>query len=100
MAVVRRPMVLAHGRTPLIQSEIIRVSYPLLLHELLVITIREFMVSQKGRQAQTSVYLRVETLERLQQLSKRSRIPMASYLREAVDDLLRKHEEPKKRSTK
>ena len=45
------------------------------------------MVSQKGRQAQTSVYLPVETLERLQQLAKRSRIPMAAYLREAVEEL-------------
>jgi predicted DNA-binding protein len=58
------------------------------------------MVSQKGRQAQTSVYLPVETLERLQQLAKRSRIPMAAYLREAVEDLLKKYEEPKKRSAK
>jgi len=39
-------------------------------------------------------------LERLQQLSKRSRISMAAYLREAVEDLLKKYEEPKKRSTK
>jgi predicted DNA-binding protein len=58
------------------------------------------MVSQKGRQAQTSVYLPVETLERLQQLAKRSRIPMAAYLREAVENLLKKYEEPKKRSAK
>lgn len=58
------------------------------------------MVSQKGRQAQTSVYLPLETLERLQELSKRSRIPMASYMREAVDDLLKKYEEPKKKNTK
>ncbi len=58
------------------------------------------MVSRKGRQAQTSIYLPVEMLERLQQLSKRSRISMAAYLREAVEDLLKKYEEPKKRSTK
>jgi predicted DNA-binding protein len=58
------------------------------------------MVSQKGRQAQTSVYLPVETLERLQLLAKRSRIPMAAYLREAVEDLLKKYEEPKKRGAK
>ncbi len=50
------------------------------------------MVSQKGRQAQTSIYLPVETLEKLKSLSKRTRIPMAAYLREAVDDLLRKYE--------
>jgi predicted DNA-binding protein len=50
------------------------------------------MVSQKGRQAQTSIYLPVETLKRLQDLSKRTRIPMAAYLREAVDDLLEKHD--------
>jgi predicted DNA-binding protein len=58
------------------------------------------MVSRKGRQAQTSIYLPVETLQRLQLLSKRTRIPMASYLREAVDDLLKKYEEAKKRTTK
>jgi hypothetical protein len=100
MALVRRPAVLAHRRAPLIQIEMFRLLYPLLLHGLLVITRREFMVSRKGRQAQTSIYLPVETLERLQQLSKRSRIPMASYLREAVEDLLKKYEEPKKRTTK
>jgi predicted DNA-binding protein len=58
------------------------------------------MVSQKGRQAQTSIYLPLETLERLQALSKRSRISMASYMREAVEDLLKKYEEPKKKSMK
>ena len=78
----------------------VRILQLFILYELLVITIEEFMASQKGRQAQTSVYLPVETLERLQQLSKRSRIPMASYLREAVDDLLKKYEEPRKRPTK
>jgi hypothetical protein len=100
MIAVRRSAVFAHRRAPLIQIYAFRVLYGLLLHTLLVNTIEEFMVSQKGRQAQTSVYLPVETLERLQQLSKRSRIPMASYLREAVEDLLNKYQEPKKRSTK
>jgi hypothetical protein len=82
------------------QIPVIRVVYSLLLHCLLVITSSAFMVSKKGRQAQTSIYLPVETLEKLQQLAKRSRIPMASYLREAVEDLLKKYEEPKKRNTK
>jgi predicted DNA-binding protein len=59
------------------------------------------MASQKGRQAQTSIYLPLETLKRLQDLSKRTRIPMAVYLREAVDDLLEKHDAPRpKRSGK
>jgi predicted DNA-binding protein len=58
------------------------------------------MASKKGRQAQASIYLPAETLERLQQLSKRSRVSMASYLREAVEDLLKKYEEPKKKITK
>jgi hypothetical protein len=57
-------------------------------------------IQSQGRQAQTSIYLPVEMLERLQQLSKQSRISMASYLREAVEDLLKKYEEPKKRSSK
>jgi hypothetical protein len=99
MIVVRRPAVLPHRRAPL-QFCSFRVLWHLRLYTLLVITIEEFMVSQKGRQAQTSIYLPVETLERLQQLSKRSRIPMASYMREAVEDLLKKYEEPKKRNTK
>jgi hypothetical protein len=97
---VRRTAVRQHRRAPLIQIGDFPVLYTLLLHYLLVNTISEFMVSQKGRQAQTSIYLPVEMLERLQQLSKQSRISMASYLREAVEDLLKKYEEPKKRSSK
>ena len=100
MIVVRRSAVLPHRRAPFMQFCAFRVQWSLLLYTLLVITIEEFMVSQKGRQAQTSIYLPVETLERLQQLSKRTRIPMASYMREAVEDLLKKYEEPKKRNTK
>jgi predicted DNA-binding protein len=57
-------------------------------------------VGQKGRQIQTSIYLSAEALARLQQLAKRTRIPMAAYLREAVDDLLTKYDEPKKRGGK
>jgi predicted DNA-binding protein len=53
------------------------------------------MVSQKGRQAQTSLYLPLDTLERLKSLSKQTRIPMAAFLREAVEDLLRKYPPPK-----
>jgi len=55
------------------------------------------MVSKKGRQAQTSVYLSEEALLRLQQLSKRTKVPMAAYLREAVDDLLQKHDSLKRK---
>lgn len=52
---------------------------------------------QKGRQIQTSIYLTAEAFAKLQQLSKRTKVPMAAYLREAVDDLLKKHDEPPKK---
>ena len=58
------------------------------------------MASQKGRQAQTSIYLPVETLERLKELSRATRVPMAAYLREAVEDLLKKHDRVAKRVMK
>ncbi len=55
------------------------------------------MVHQKGRQAQVTLYLAPETLKQVQALSLRTRIPQAALFREAIDDLLRKHEEPKKK---
>ena len=49
------------------------------------------MTHMKGKRAVTTIYLRPEVLKALQGLSKRNDIPMAQYLREAVDDLLAKH---------
>lgn len=51
------------------------------------------MGTMKGKQAATSIYLLPEVLLAVQTLSKRTRIPMAALLREAVDDLLEKHGE-------
>jgi predicted DNA-binding protein len=49
------------------------------------------MPHMKGKRAVTTIYLRPEVLEALQNLSEQRDIPMAQYLREAVDDLLAKH---------
>lgn len=49
------------------------------------------MPHMKGKRAVTTIYLRPEVLEALQTLSERRDIPMAQFLREAVDDLLAKH---------
>jgi hypothetical protein len=45
----------------------------------------------KGRRTVTSVYLRPEVLLALQNLSASTDIPMAHYLRRAVDEFLEKH---------
>ena len=49
------------------------------------------MPHMKGRRAVTTIYLRPEVLKALQNLSERRDIPMAQFLREAVDDLLAKY---------
>src|SRR5438128_2317587 len=49
------------------------------------------MVRTKGKRVHADLYLDPEKHEQLQKLSGLSRIPMAAYLREAVDDLLEKH---------
>jgi predicted DNA-binding protein len=45
----------------------------------------------KGKRETTSIYLRPGVLDALRELSERTDIPVAHYLREAVDDLLTKH---------
>ena len=54
------------------------------------------MVHQKGRQAQVTLYLTPEIQEAVKALSKRTRIPQAALFREAIEDLLKKYQEPKK----
>jgi hypothetical protein len=49
------------------------------------------MPHMKGRRAVTTIYLKPEVLKALQNLSEQRDIPMAQFLREAVDDLLAKH---------
>jgi predicted DNA-binding protein len=60
------------------------------------------MATMKGRREMTSIYLRPEVLAALRALSARTDIPMAHYLREAVEDLLSKHgvKVPKPKVTK
>jgi predicted DNA-binding protein len=49
------------------------------------------MTTMKGRRETTSIYLRPGVLDALRRLSTKTDIPVAHYLREAVDDLLAKH---------
>ena len=49
------------------------------------------MPTMKGRRETTSIYLRPGVLDALRGLSEKTDIPVAHYLREAVDDLLVKH---------
>lgn len=60
------------------------------------------MATMKGRREMTSIYLRPEVLEALRGLGKRTDVPVAHYLREAVDDLLAKYsvKVPKPKATK
>lgn len=45
----------------------------------------------KGDQTQVTSYYEAEAVQRLKALSKATRIPQAAYLREALDDLLKKY---------
>jgi predicted DNA-binding protein len=43
------------------------------------------------KRTSTTVYLEPEQAERLKRLSEATRVPQAIYIREAVDDLLKKY---------
>ena len=49
------------------------------------------MVRTVGKRIVSSVYLDRPAYEALNELSAKTRVPVAAYLREAVDDLLAKH---------
>jgi hypothetical protein len=50
------------------------------------------MISKsKGTQAQITSYYDIGAVRQLKRLSETTRVPMAAYLREAVDDLLKKY---------
>ena len=49
--------------------------------------------SRRKRRVQVSAYLDVEQADRLRDLSERTGVPQAVYLREAVDVVLEKHNE-------
>jgi predicted DNA-binding protein len=45
----------------------------------------------KGNQVQITSYYEPETADQLKALSRATRVPQAVYLREALDDLLKKY---------
>ena len=47
--------------------------------------------SQKGKQVQICSYYPPETAAQLKKLAEKTRVPLATYLREAADDLLIKY---------
>jgi predicted DNA-binding protein len=49
------------------------------------------MATMKGKRVLMSLYLDPPVLAELKKLSEQTRIPVAAYLREAVDDLLKKY---------
>jgi predicted DNA-binding protein len=54
----------------------------------------------KGNQVQVTSYYEPEAVRQLKALSKATRIPQAAYLREALEDLLRKHAATSRKATK
>lgn len=55
------------------------------------------MVSKsKGNQTQLAGYYDPAAVQRLKELSEATRVPQSAYLREALDDLLKKYDKPKK----
>lgn len=53
-----------------------------------------------GKRIMTPIYLDPPQREALKQLSERTRIPMSVYMREAIDDLLKKYEALLKKEAK
>ncbi len=50
------------------------------------------MVSRsKGKQTQVTSYYEAEAAQQLRKLSEITRVPQSAYLREALDDLLKKY---------
>ena len=49
------------------------------------------MAHKPGTRKNVLIALDVEKYEQLQRLKKNTRVPMSEYLREAVDDLLKKY---------
>ena len=47
--------------------------------------------NSKGTQVRVTSYYDPEVVKRLRLLSEITRVPQAAYLREALDDLLKKH---------
>lgn len=49
--------------------------------------------SKKGKQVQICSYYPPEMADQLKELSERTRVPLATYLREAAEDLLKKYQD-------
>lgn len=49
--------------------------------------------SKKGKQVQICSYYPPEMADQLKALAERTRVPLATYLREAAEDLLNKYED-------
>lgn len=59
------------------------------------------MVSKsKGNQVQMAGYYAPTAVERLRALSEMTRVPQSAYLREALDDLLKKYAGTLRKATK
>jgi predicted DNA-binding protein len=46
------------------------------------------------KKVSTTVYVELEQRERLKKLHERTRVPVAEYIREGIDLVLAKHDEP------
>lgn len=52
---------------------------------------RDMVSNSKGNQAPITSYFEPSAVQQLKKLSETTRIPQAAYLREALDDLLKKY---------
>jgi len=50
------------------------------------------MSEKKPKKVSTTIYAEVEQMQRLKALSDRTKVPMAEYIREAIELILGKHE--------
>lgn len=54
------------------------------------------MAPQRGHQVQVGTYLSPEMFAELKRISAKTRVPMAVYVREAIDAMLKKHRRKEK----
>lgn len=53
-------------------------------------------MKKKAERVKISTYLSTDLADRLKALADETRVPQAAYFREAVEDLLKKYETPKR----
>ena len=56
--------------------------------------------NSKGKQAQVSTYFDPQQITELRRLSEITRVPQAAYMREALDDLLKKYATTLRKATR